>query len=54
LYPIVGITVLVLGGSYWLIWRVLWPKLGGFEWVESKTSLQDGTVVTEFEKRKIA
>jgi hypothetical protein len=48
LYPIVGITVLVLGG------RVLWPKLGGFEWVESKTSLQDGTVVTEFEKRKIA
>ncbi|KAE9366968.1 high affinity methionine permease [Stipitochalara longipes BDJ] len=54
LYPIVGITVLVLGGSYWLVWRVLWPKLGKFEWVESKASLNDGTVVTEFEKRKVA
>jgi amino acid transporter len=54
LYPIVGITVLILGGSYWLVWRVLWPKLGGFQWVESKASLQDGTVVTEFEKRKVA
>ena len=39
LYPIVGITVLILGGIYWLVWRVLWPKLGGFQWVESKASL---------------
>ena len=32
---------------------MVWPKLGGFEWVERKTSLRDGTVVTEFEKRKV-
>jgi p-aminobenzoyl-glutamate transporter AbgT len=54
LYPIVGITVLVVGGTWWLVWRVVWPKLGKFEWVETKASLRDGTVVTEFEKRKVA
>jgi hypothetical protein len=54
LYPIVGITVLVVGGTWWLVWRVVWPELGKFEWVETKASLRDGTVVTEFEKRKVA
>ncbi|KAH8754223.1 high affinity methionine permease [Hyaloscypha sp. PMI_1271] len=54
LYPIVGITVLVVGGTWWLVWRVVWSELGKFEWVETKASLRDGTVVTEFEKRKVA
>jgi hypothetical protein len=54
LYPIVGITVLVVGGTWWLVWRVVWPKLGKFEWLETKASLRDGTMVTEFEKRKVA
>jgi len=54
LYPIVGITVLVVGGTWWLVWRVVWPKLGKFEWVETKASLRDGTVVTGFKKRKVA
>jgi hypothetical protein len=43
----------MFGGGYWLVWRVLWPKLGKFEWVETKANLNDGTVVTEFEKRRL-
>lgn len=53
LYPIVGLVVLLLGGTYWLMWRVIWPKLGKFIWVESKAVLGDGTVVTEWEKKKL-
>ncbi|KUJ19016.1 amino acid transporter [Mollisia scopiformis] len=53
LYPIVGLVVLVLGGVYWFLWRVVWPKLGKFTWVESKAVLRDGTVVTEWEKKKL-
>ena len=52
LYPIVGIAVLVLGGSYWFAWRVVWPKLGNFSWVEQKATLGDGTVVTEWDRKK--
>ncbi|KAE8447040.1 hypothetical protein EG329_011175 [Mollisiaceae sp. DMI_Dod_QoI] len=52
LYPIVGLVVLGLGGSYWFIWRVLWPKFGKFTWAESKAVLADGTVVTQWQKMK--
>jgi amino acid transporter len=52
LYPIVGIAVLLVGLGYWVVWRVLWPKFGGFRWVERKAELRDGTIVTEFVKSK--
>ncbi|KAF4625189.1 hypothetical protein G7Y89_g12982 [Cudoniella acicularis] len=52
LYPIVGIAVLLLGVGYWFVWRVLWPKLGGFKWVEKKSELEDGTIVAHFVKAK--
>lgn len=48
LYPIVGITVLVASGVYWVVWRVVMPRVGGFEWRDRKSTLADGTVVTTF------
>lgn len=54
LYPIVGIAVLVCGVLYWLIWRVVLPRVGGFVWKEDKEVLQDGTVVTVFKREKTA
>ncbi|KAF8863099.1 high affinity methionine permease [Acephala macrosclerotiorum] len=53
LYPIVGLVVLVMGAIYWFVWRVMWPKLGKFTWVEKKGVLSDGTVVTDWEKKKL-
>ncbi|KAH6664717.1 high affinity methionine permease [Halenospora varia] len=52
LYPLVGIAVLLMGALYWLVWMVLWPMWGGFEWEEKKTELVDGTVVREFVKKR--
>ncbi len=45
---------MILGVVYWAVWRVVWPRLRGFEWVERKDSLRDGTVVMGFEKRMVA
>ncbi|TLD38307.1 high affinity methionine permease [Venturia nashicola] len=52
LYPIVGIVVLVSGAVYWYVWRVAYPKIGGFEWVERKETLSDGTVIARYVKSK--
>ena len=53
LYPVVGIVVLVCGVLYWFVWRVLFPGVGQFEYVEQKTTLKDGTVVTVFDRVKL-
>lgn len=50
LYPIIGIVILIGGVVYWVFWRVVIPKLGGFSWVETKEVLSDGAVVTRFVK----
>jgi amino acid transporter len=52
LYPIIGIVILIGGVVYWFVWRVAYPKLGKFTWVERKDVLADGTVVTRFLKDK--
>ncbi|KAL9093855.1 MAG: hypothetical protein Q9165_003778 [Trypethelium subeluteriae] len=54
LYPIIGIVVLIGGGVYWAVWRKLLPTLGRYELVPRKESLNDGTVVTVFERVKTA
>lgn len=54
LYPVVGIVVLVGGVVYWVVWRVVLPWVGGFEWREGKDVLVDGTVVTVFKREKVA
>lgn len=45
-YCLVGIGVMVLGVFYWAMWRVILPKVFGYELVPRKETLSDGTVVT--------
>ncbi|KAF9239125.1 amino acid transporter [Melanogaster broomeanus] len=53
LYCLVGIGVMVVGVLYWAGWRVLLPKVFGYELVPRKEILEDGTVVTLFSRRKV-
>ena len=45
-YCLVGIAIMVLGVIYWAVWRVVLPKMFGYELVPNKVVLDDGTVVT--------
>lgn len=45
-YCLVGIGVMAAGIVYWAAWRVLLPKVFGYELVPRKEKLEDGTVVT--------
>ena len=47
-----GIAVLIFGVIYWFVWRKVVPAIGGFQWEKKKAVLEDGTVVTRFEKIK--
>ena len=44
-YCLVGIGVMALGIIYWAVWRVVLPKIFGYELVPGKVVLDDGTVV---------
>ncbi|KAG1860073.1 amino acid transporter [Suillus subluteus] len=46
LYCLVGIAVMVAGVLYWAAWRIVLPKVFGYELVPRKERLDDGTVVT--------
>ncbi|KAI0783753.1 amino acid transporter [Abortiporus biennis] len=52
LYCLVGIGVLVFGVIYWVMWRVILPKLFRYDLVERKETLNDGTVVTLYSRVK--
>ncbi|MCJ1357803.1 MAG: hypothetical protein MMC33_007799 [Icmadophila ericetorum] len=52
LYPVVGIVILICGVVYWFLWRKVVPVMGGFQWEKQKVALEDGTVVTRFERIK--
>ena len=45
-YCLVAIGVLFSAVGYWAVWRILLPKLFGYELVPEKQKLKDGTVVT--------
>lgn len=45
-YCLVGIAIMVFGVLYWAAWRVLLPRVFGYELVPRKEKLDDGTVVT--------
>ncbi|ETW77742.1 amino acid transporter [Heterobasidion irregulare TC 32-1] len=45
LYCLVGIGVLTFGVLYWASWRIILPKVFGYELVPRKEVLEDGTVV---------
>ncbi|KIK81323.1 hypothetical protein PAXRUDRAFT_832930 [Paxillus rubicundulus Ve08.2h10] len=53
LYCLVGIGVLVFGVLYWATWRIILPKVFGYELVPHKNVLEDGTVVTSFSREKV-
>jgi len=37
---------MVVGVLYWAAWRIILPKIFGYEFVPRKETLDDGTVVT--------
>ncbi|KIJ12536.1 hypothetical protein PAXINDRAFT_117997 [Paxillus involutus ATCC 200175] len=53
LYCLVGIGVLGFGVLYWAAWRIILPKVFGYELVPRKDVLEDGTVVTSFSRQKV-
>ncbi|KZT38210.1 amino acid transporter [Sistotremastrum suecicum HHB10207 ss-3] len=53
LYCIVGIAVMVVGILYWFGWRILLPRVFGYQLVPYKEALEDGTVVTLFSRQKV-
>ncbi|KAG2361224.1 high affinity methionine permease [Suillus spraguei] len=53
LYCLVGIGLLFAGVLYWAAWRIILPKVFGYELVPRKERLSDGTVVTVFSNKKI-
>ncbi|KAG2357797.1 amino acid permease-domain-containing protein [Suillus spraguei] len=52
LYCLVGIAIMLAGVLYWAGWRIILPKVFGYEFVPKKETLDDGTVVTVFSSRK--
>ncbi|OSD05040.1 amino acid transporter [Trametes coccinea BRFM310] len=52
LYCLVGIGVLAFGALYWAAWRLV-PRWFGYEMVERKEALSDGTFVTVHDYKKI-
>lgn len=53
LYCLVGIAVMFAGVLYWAGWRILLPKVFGYELIPRKETLDDGTVITLFSRRKV-
>ncbi|KAK7685505.1 hypothetical protein QCA50_011369 [Cerrena zonata] len=53
LYCLVGISILLLGILYWAGWRILLPRVFGYELVPRKETLDDGTVITLFSRQKV-
>ncbi|KAH8115358.1 high affinity methionine permease [Phellopilus nigrolimitatus] len=53
LYCLVGIGVLLAGIAYWAVWRIVLPRVFGYELVPTKETLGDGTVVTVFQSKKL-
>ncbi|KAG1850211.1 hypothetical protein DFJ58DRAFT_444682 [Suillus subalutaceus] len=46
LYCLIGIAVMLAGVLYWAAWRIMLPKVFGYELVLRKERLDDGTVAT--------
>ncbi|KAH8082805.1 amino acid transporter [Cristinia sonorae] len=53
LYCLVGIAIMLTGVLYWAGWRIILPKVFGYELVPRKETLPDGTVITVFSNQKV-
>ncbi|KAI5921196.1 amino acid permease-domain-containing protein [Camillea tinctor] len=49
-YAIVGVSIIVFGVLYWLVWTVLLPRLGGYELQQKEDVLDDGTTITTYNR----
>lgn len=49
-FPVVGVSVLLLGAVYWVAWIKLFPKLGGYRVVGERTLLEDGAETVRYRK----
>jgi hypothetical protein len=45
-YCLVGIAVMLAGVLYWAAWRIILPKVFGYELVPRKERLDDGTILS--------
>ncbi|KAL7274661.1 hypothetical protein RUND412_002424 [Rhizina undulata] len=53
-FPVVGVGVLILGVVYWVFWKIVLPRLGGYEIVAERKILEDGAEVVRYKKIKLA
>lgn len=51
-FPVVGVGVLLFGGVYWLFWKVVLPRIGGYKIVASREVLEGGAEVVRYRKVK--
>ncbi|KAI1432538.1 amino acid transporter [Xylaria sp. CBS 124048] len=52
-FPIVGISVLLLGAFYWACWTKIWPAIGGYKIVAERIVDEDGVEVVRYRKVSI-
>jgi amino acid transporter len=52
-FPLIGLFVLGGGVIYWALWKRAFPRLFKYRLEEEKHVLEDGTVVVQYEKKKI-
>jgi len=52
LAPLVSLSIIFGAAILWLIWRIIIPVLGRFEWVTDEQILSDGAVVLAWKKYK--
>ncbi|RPA75182.1 amino acid permease [Ascobolus immersus RN42] len=50
-FPVVGVSVLLLGATYWLFWKIIMPRLGGYKIVSERQILENGAEVVRYEKK---
>lgn len=51
-FPVVGVGVLLFGGVYWLFWKKVLPRLGGYKVVAEREVLENGAEVVRYRKVK--
>ena len=52
-FPVVGWGVLLIGGTYWIGWTKIWPRLGGYRIVAERVIEPDGSEVVRYKKQQV-
>lgn len=51
-FPVVGVAVLLFGLVYWVFWKIVLPKVGGYKVVVEREMLEGGDEIVRFKKIK--